>query len=228
MFKSKKKLCIIIAFSTLFSSISVFASEKKSFDVQAQEEILISSVNITEEINNALNGVIDEAVPDYVLEQIDVGVQVVPKNLLNRSLANTTDDFDVYYTVKNVGDIYDDNTVGTMYSATVYATQKNSNGSSTEGGINSYLTLTWIDNLGTSNQLISVYGGFTPNGKTLSNRQVLWWVDDNLSLEARYPSGNSYSYSTSKKGYTFFANSWVNIANYPNAVGAYVKTSIFD
>lgn len=228
MLKNTKKLCILIAFIMLFSSITTLASEIKSSDIQMQEDILISSINISEEINNALNGVIDESIPHDVLNQIDVGVQVIPKNSLAKSLNNAESDFDVHYTVKNVGDIYDGNTVGTMYSATVYAAQKESSGNNTEGGVNSYITIIWIDNLGLNNELKGVYGGWTPNGKTLSNRSVVWWVDESSSSESRFPSGNSYSYSMSRKGSTFYANSWVDVANYPYSVSAYVKTSIFD
>lgn len=228
MSKNTKKLSLLIAVIMLFSSITTLASEKESSDIKVQEDILISNINIAEEIDNALNGVIDESIPHDVLNQIDVGVQVVPKNSLGKNLTNAENDFDVYYTVKNVGDIYDGDTVGTMYSATVYATQKESTGNSTEGGVNSYITIVWIDNLGLNNVLKGVYGGWTPNGKTLSNRSVVWWVDESSSSESRFPSGNSYSYSMSRNGSTFYANSWVDVANYPYSVSAYVKTSIFD
>ncbi|WP_406242459.1 hypothetical protein ACF3M2_19825 [Tissierella carlieri] len=127
----KRKMLSLIMGLIVFLSTSSIVSAGEISNFQMNKEALLSTINMSEEISNALNGITDESVPEDIMNQVDVGVQVVPKDLSCSELmgVDASDIFDISYTVKNVGNIVSENgDIGTMYSLTAVArgTQKKS------------------------------------------------------------------------------------------------------
>lgn len=226
----KKVVPLLMILVMLLLTTNSFAQGNGVSHYEMQKEKLISTIDILEEMDNAINGIIDQSVPENILDNIDFGVNITPGKIVydNLDTINPNNNFNMSHTVKKIGDIvYENDNIGTMYSLTVLATQKESSNEESEAGIVSYITLIWIDNLGTKNELIGVYGGWTPNSKILSDRQVHWGVDGNWSGSG-YPSRNTFYYTTSKTGLHFSANTVVTVEDYPYSVFCSVQTSIFD
>lgn len=226
----RKAISLSIILVMLFSvTTSSFAQTSSVSDYEMQKQSLISTINILEEVDNATHGLIDGDVSEDILKNIDVGIGLPNKTLYNDlDINHTSDMFDIKHTIKKVGDIVHGNgNIGTMYSLTALAKQKESSNEESEAGIVSYITLIWIDNFGPENELIGIYGGWTPNGKVLSDRQVHWSVDGN-SAGSGNPYENSFYYDTSEEGFSFTANTGVDVKNYPYTVFCSVRTSIID
>jgi hypothetical protein len=236
--KMKRKMLSLIMGLIVFLSTSSIVSAGEISNFQMNKEALLSTINMSEEISNALNGITDESVPEDIMNQVDVGVQVVPKDLSRSELmgVDASDIFDISYTVKNVGNIVSENgDIGTMYSLTAVArgTQKEEYEPHTEDNVDCYITLVWIDNFGVNNELVEVWGGWWPNGRTLYDRQV-WYGEMNRVGEfiegkysIKYPTSNTFDYSPGYTGFSFKAYSIVNSVGYPNNIICYVKTSMF-
>lgn len=192
--------------------------------------IMATNLDISREIENAQLGIVDENVSVEILNRIEVGC--------------TDEDLDVVYTVKflrNVNEIEclsdayaADEAMGQVYAVT--ATTKKTTGTATEDNVDCWITMTWIDNTGPKNQIVSVSGGWTPNGRTLWDRQVLYGVVDlkGAFLDGlgayEYPIDDSYSYTAPSNmiGLSLRAYSWVRSSGYDFSIYCNVRPTIFD
>ncbi|MDD2494793.1 MAG: hypothetical protein PHE29_06325 [Tissierellia bacterium] len=226
----KKILSLVVALMFFINTISTVSATEIS-NTQLQKEALLSTINMSEEIGNALNDIIDESVPEDIMKQVDVGVQIIPNDLLHSKVENidAMDIFDVKYTVKNVGNIvYEDDNTGTMYSLTAVATTKESSGENEVFGVECTITIVWIDKLGTNNEFVSVYGGWKANDRVLSDRQVYYGVWEDANPTSQFPTKNTFSYDVGYNGLAFEAYSWVSAEDYPYLINCYALTSILD
>lgn len=227
----KRKIIFIMMLVVFINNTSI-VSAAEIFNIPMKKEVLISNINISEEIDNALNGIIDELVPENIIKQVDVGVQIIPNDFdfsLDDNNVENVDIFDISYTVKDVGKVISENdTIGTMYALTAVAKEKESSTEKEVFGVECYITIVWIDNLGINNELVSVYGGWTANDRVLSERSVFYGVWETGDTTNKFPNKNTFSYSSNKTGLAFEAYSWVSVEDYPNKINCYVLTSIFD
>ena len=216
----------ILIFTATCLSLTINASAARGFNEMTSEDVkvraLMEQVDISKEIEHALTGVIDESVTDEVLGRIDVGCSDVDSN--------------VVYTVKYLGSVgRDANSEGAVYTLTAAST-KNTTGTASEDNVDCWITMTWIDNFGTSNQIVSVSGGWTPNGRTLSDRQVFFGVVNikggflDGKMVDQYPGANSYNYSAPSNlvGLSLRAYSWVRSGGYDLSIYCGVWPTIFD
>lgn len=99
-----------------------------------------------------------------------------------------------------------------------------------------WISLTWTDNWGPSNEIVSVSGGWNANGRTLSNQQVWYGIVqyngafvDNM-YETQFPSDDTFYYtpSTSLVGFSLRAYSWVFSEGYSGGILCGVWPTIFD
>lgn len=222
----KRIIALVISFVLSLSfgnSLSVIAAYQPNDNVYYKEaaSALVASLDTSKEIEDALAGVISSNVSQDVLDDIMV--------------SSSDDSMDVSYTVKYLGNVTNtDNTEGNLYALT--AATRTKTASSTEDYVDIWITMTWIDNFGTSNEIVSVSGGWAPNGRTLSNRSVFYgvanitgdFVDDKYEMKS--PNVNSYYYTPSKSlvGFSLLAYSWADSAGYPYSLYCEVKSSIWD
>lgn len=92
--------------------------------------------------------------------------------------------------------------------------------------------LVWIDHFGMNNELVSISGGWTPNGHTISNRYVKYTVSDftglsGHSISAR-PTSNTYSYKIGTTGYSFSAEAQATIDGSTTRITVSVGTTIWN
>lgn len=183
---------------------------------------LISSINIDEELDNARLGVVDKDVSQNVLDSISISSNNIDNN--------------ISYTVNHIGTIVNkDNSVGNVYSLTAVST-KNTTGTTSEDNVNCWITLTWIDNFGTDNEIVRVSGGWESNGRTLYDRSVMYGVDTITGsfvedqYETKFPENNSFNYTPSKRlsGLSLRAYSLVRSEGYDTSIYCNVRPTIFD
>ena len=166
----------------------------------------MAQLDLETELSNARLGIIDEDICLSILEGVYVSITGV--------------DAEPIFTVRHMGEVRNSRQViGNMY--TVTATQKTSSQSTTVHGVAVWISITWIDHFGTNNQFVSVSGGWTPNGRTLTNREVSYGANQLLSLEGwrinvRGIIQNEFNYSESGRGFSLWAESRVNSAGHTN------------
>lgn len=173
-----------------------------------QAYALTESINLSEEISKACNGVTDPLVSEDVLAQISTG--------------SFDENVDVHYTVKFLGNISGNElsrgtTTGNVYSVT--ATTKTTMDTYEEGELFAWISMTWIDNLGIDNQIVRVQGGWATGGYEVLDRQV-WYGVKGVSTtfegdlyETQFPETNSFNYEPSKNlvGLTLKAYSFCDL-----------------
>jgi len=224
----KKRIMIssLIAVYVISCTTSTFAAENPTCDKESENVakaalLQAESLDISTEINKAFDGVIDSRVSKNVLDSV--------------SVLCTDDEVDVSYTVSYLGDITEyGSTTGSIYTLT--AATKTTSTYVTEDNVDCWISLTWIDNLGTNNEIVKVTGGWNANGRTLSDRQVYYGITrlnggfiSGLS-ESKFPTSNTFSYKPSKtlSGLYLTAYSWVSSSGYPYLINCTVKPTIFD
>lgn len=214
-----KKIVSIITSLALclgFNTNIVYAYQDEASRINVEALALVSDINIAEELQNAREGIIDPSVRQEVLDRI--------------SFTGNEED-DVLYTVRHLGSI----ATGEVYTLTA-SSKKTTDGSIKEDNVDCWISMTWIDNWGPSNEIVSVSGGWSANGRTLSNRQVLYGVariDGSFGdgmYEVKYPSKDSFYYtpSTPLVGLSLRAYSWVDSAGYPKSILCEVWPSVLD
>ncbi len=120
---------------------------------------------------------------------------------------------------------------GAIY-ATTY-TIKPSSDSAYLHGVTITQTITWSDNFGPDNGLVTVSGNWATTTESIYDRRVGYGavdVDGNvIDSFTKYPSDNSFSYSpTGVTGYGFYLNTYAKISGYDDPITLYVKTSVLD
>lgn len=156
---------------------------------------------------------LDKAIAGYIGE--DVGADV-----LQRIHVSGADSYSVEYIGEIVPDFRSTASEGKMYAIT--ATRKSASGSTTEDSVDATITMVWIDNLGTSNEIYQIYGSWTPNGRNLSNRVVTYGSESTLGAfaDSMRPTTNSYDFYpldenyNRYKGFKLYAIASVNSAGY--------------
>lgn len=100
-------------------------------------------------------------------------------------------------------------------------------------GVTITQTITWSDNLGPDNGLVTVSGNWASSTENIFDRRVSFGatdVDGNvIDSFTKYPSDNSFSYSpTGVTGYGFYLNTFAQISGFEEPITLDVKTSILD
>ena len=190
---------------------------------------LASEYSIDERLRDAQLGIIDEAIDAQLLDSIAVSYYA-DSSISYRSYENRISDTPTY-SLRNLGDIYDNGeVVGTVYALT--ATEKTSSNSATQGNANAWISIIWIDNLGVNNELVSVTGGWNSNGHELSDRYVSYTVtqysgDSGYTIGSR-PADNSFNITVGAAGYSFSATSEVCVDGALSRLTVSVASSIWD
>ena len=223
----KALLTILIIAVILPTCIPVFAAENVC--ANSVEEI-ISHYTIEERLNDAHNGVIDAEVDEELLESISICIDFGQKG--EYSLLGFTEGTDPYtYSVRELGEAYENGeSVGTVYALT--ASGKTISDSTTQNGVYAWISLVWIDHFGVDNELVSISGGWTPNGHTIANRYVKYTVANFMnssghSIGAR-PTSNTYSYDIGATGYSFLAEAEATIDGSTTRITVSVGTTIWN
>lgn len=215
----KEKIISIIISLVLclsFNTNIAYAYQNEASCIDAEALSLVSDINIVEELQNARKGIIDSNVCQKVLDRISF---------------TCNEEDDVSYTVRHLGSI----TAGEVYTLTA-SSKKTSDASTNEDTVYCWISMTWIDNFGPENEIVSVSGGWSANGRTLSNREV-WYgvarIDGSFGdgmYEVKTPAKDSFYYTPSKPlvGLSLRAYSWVNSAGYPKNILCEVRSSAFD
>ena len=187
-----------------------------------------SHYTIEERLSDAYYGVIDAEVDEKLLKSISICVDSGCEG--EYSLLEFADDTDPYtYAVRELGEAYENGeSVGTVYALT--ASGKPISDSTTQNGVYAWISLVWIDHFGVDNELVSISGGWTPNGHTIAKRYVKYTVADFMnssghSISAR-PTSNTYSYDIGASGYSFSAEAEATIDGSTTRITVSVETTI--
>lgn len=212
----KKVFCMLLVFSLCLGlHLSAGAAEvlTDGAAVPMAEEVL-AQIDLEAELSDAEKGIIGQDVSEAILQNIEI---------------DGNEGMETSYSVKNLGQVEtDEGSRGTMYSLTaVMKSTKTTSGQNNIDNVHSYMSVTWIDNLGTDNELCSVSGGWETE-RTLSNRKVQYGVDD--STKTKNPSGNTFTYTNiGMTGYQISATMSVHSAGWDwNPITLTVSPGIFD
>lgn len=225
--KRKQMIIISIILIMLTSSINMSFAVNTPYNkhqLTAQELEMLSSIKIEEEIYRAQNGITDVIIiPEEIKEQ------------MSAYIINSNGDkveAEIKATIRKLGSITKDGKRGTMYTLTAVTTGKEKTDSDkiTKRGVTAYASLTWIDNFGSKNELVSVSGGWNTGSNSLRDREINYGVtnDSNKQL-TRYPSSNSFTYkgTSNMVGLTLGINSFAVIEEYDEIIYLFVHSSIF-
>lgn len=211
-------LSLVLIFSL---SLPASASEPNVNTIEAA----LSQYTLADRLEDATSNFIDPAISSDVLDSIFVSYSTN-----NFSTHSSNADKEPSYSVKSLGLVSDGTkSVGTLYALT--AAEKDISNETTKNGVVAWITLVWIDYFGTNNELVSVSGGWTPNGKTISNREVTYGQSSNgnYSSLTSHPSSNSYSYDDlGIRGYRLFADSEASISGVSSTITVSVSPTIWD
>lgn len=183
--------------------------------------MLVDSIDLEQEYVRAKMGLSDIPVTE---EMIDLCQASITDENGNTEYLSTVG------TIKKLGCIQRSKKVCDVYTLTVFSSDtKTDSGSAQKNGTTAYGSLTWIDNFGIENELVSVSGGWTPGyGEQLLDRSVTYGADNDSAKSAlKYPSSNSFSYNGTSKmvGLLMYANIDVKVNG--NSLNLRVVGSIF-
>lgn len=192
-----------------------------SIPASAVEVPVASAYNLDTEIYNAVNGISDVPITDAML---DDAVAVITDDD-----GSVLQSIDVDMTVKEIPASRSSGV--TTYVATYVArANKSDSGTKTKDDVVATATVTWNDILGTTNELISVNGGWTVRGTTLSSRKVAYGsksLTGETYTETKTPYSNSFYYSPDDiTGYTLYVNSSAKINSTDHTISLYVESKI--
>lgn len=175
-------------------------------------EEAIEKIDFNQEVHDAKMGVVGENVNN---------------NLLNSINIESAKDQDISYSVKNLGQVLENGKAsGTLYSLTALSSIKNTSGTHDEDNVQCYMSVVWIDNFGTNNELQAVNGGWVTE-RSLYDRNVYYGVDD--TMITKKPSSNSFSYNNiGVKGFQIHAVSTVKSQGYDPVIMLTVTPGISD
>ena len=231
MFKIKKVLPVFLAILMLIPSVNVLAQEHKMTEEDLKLEKLISSIDFERELDNAINGVIDNEVPKEIIDQIKIeGDFISEESLIKNSstLPSETLEIETGYTVKKLGEINGES----VYSMTAYGKTKEIEDKATKLGVTALVGLVWIDNFGPNNELESVFYGWKPTGNsTVSNRELRILIDNANKDGIIYPKSNDYNhFSYYREGYGFSASTTADVSDGINegSITVTAKTTLWN
>ena len=208
-----KKYRALYAICSLVLSFCMLpiGADAASTRVLSEEDVctLANSINIEQEYERAQAGISD--IP-------------VTKEMLSLNEAVLTDEngneesLPVIGTVRKLGQVQRSNKLYNVYTITAFASSvKTDTDSETLHNTTAFGSITWIDNTGINNELVSVSGGWTTGGTDqLSGRSVEYGADNNDDKSAFYELGdgvNSFSYSGTDKmvGWVMYLDTYVNV-----------------
>ena len=181
-----------------------------------EESALVANYDFAASIERAKEGFVDSNVSNEILESIVV-----------------TGGENISYTVEYLGTVSANSRSadgGNMYAVT--ATRKVESNDNTEDNVYAWLTLIWIDHLGTENEIVEVNGGWNANGRTLSNRVVMFGYSNALEsyIDSERPTSDYFRYTNiGLRGRTLTAHSSVNSGGYTeNPIEVWITPTIFD
>lgn len=224
----KRTLVFVLSFVLIFSmSIPAFAAENTNNNSVGE---IVSHYTIEERLSDAYYGVIDAEVDEELLETISICIDSGREG--EHSLLGFAESTDPYtYSVRELGEAYENGeSIGTVYALT--ASGKTISDSTTQNGVYAWISLVWIDHFGVDNELVSISGGWTPNGHTIANRYVKYTVANFMnssghSIGAR-PTSNTYSYDIGATGYSFSAEAEATIDGSTTRITVSVGTTIWN
>lgn len=193
----KKSFVIILAITLLILPVKALDYTQIKDDSFVEALSLADSLDYSEEINKAFNGVIDQQVSEEVLGRVSA------------LSTNPDPDKEVFCTVTYLGSIPETTSRGlsnrNVYSVT--AVEKTTSNTSEEDGMFAWISMTWIDNFGLDNEIVRVQGGWGTGAYSVLSRQVWFGVKSVLPdstfdgdlYEVRYPTTDSFNYVPSKK-----------------------------
>ena len=224
----KKFFALILSVILMISTILSVAAAENSYDDSV--EAILSQYTIEERLSDAFRGVVDAEVDEELLESISIHVD--SNSAETGSLIKLVEETDTCtYSVRTFGNEYENGeSIGTIYALT--ASGKTISDSTTQNGVYAWISFVWIDHFGMNNELVSISGGWTPNGHTISNRYVKYTVSDftglsGHSISAR-PTSNTYSYKIGTTGYSFSAEAQETIDGSTTRITVSVGTTIWN
>ena len=224
----KKFFALILSVILMISTILSVAAAENSYDDSV--EAILSQYTIEERLSDAFRGVVDAEVDEELLESISIHVD--SNSAETGSLIKLVEETDTCtYSVRTFVNAYENGeSIGTIYALT--ASGKTISDSTTQNGVYAWISLVWIDHFGMNNELVSISGGWTPNGHTISNRYVKYTVSDftglsGHSISAR-PTSNTYSYKIGTTGYSFSAEAQATIDGSTTRITVSVGTTIWN
>ena len=200
-------LIAISLISTLFASTASAASAP------------IPSISLETEVYNAVNGISDIPITPAMLD--GVSATITDKN------GNLIEDVDVDMTVRQLSS----RSLGTTYVATYVARANKTDSDTTEkDGVIATATVTWNDILGTTNELISVSGGWDVNGDSLTGRKVEYGsksLTGETNPHSQKVYSNNFFFSPDDvTGYTLYVKTTATISSTDNVITLYVESKI--
>lgn len=223
----KKYMSFVLAFALIMClAVPAMAAEDS---VLTAAENMAYAYTIEERLLDAQTGFVDAGIDKDIIESINVGLS--PDNNGQTRSMKDSDENVVSYGIRNLGNVYEDGEiVGTVYGLT--ATEKTISNAGSQSGVDAWLSLVWIDKLGTENTLVSVSGGWSANGHALTNRYVSYTVadygwDSVYSIGSR-PTDDTFNIPVGATGYAFTARSEVAVDGSLSRLVVSVETSIWD
>lgn len=217
--KSMKRIISgIISATVLFArSLSTVEAKEPLYQEEIPELYTVTEDRI-DELTNAI---------DYEQEYLraKAGMSDIPitKEIMDSCEASITDIngnkqiLETYATVKKLGQVQRSDRLNNVYSLTVFSTTKTDSGTAQRWNTTAYGTVTWIDNWGTTNEMVSAAGGWTPGyGDELTNRVVQYGaMTDKMDISTawRHPAENSFYYdgNSNMKGLVIFLDSTIDV-----------------
>lgn len=194
-------LCMSTVFFVPAGAVNVSAERAEDFAVKTIVSEMVEQYPLSDRIADAKSGYIDEDVGEEVLTSVSFTSGAIGED--SPAIANNlmeSDEAEIDYSIKNLGEVVvDEQTVGTLYSAT--GVQKTKTGSKELKDVNveAYLTIIWIDNLGYDNVLVEVSGGWNDRwGYYKEKRRVVYSATDLDGIgesSTKRPSSDSFTYS---------------------------------
>lgn len=165
-------LCMIIAIAMPAGATNVL-EESKELAMQSIVSEMIAQYPLEDRIADVKSKSLDEDVPEEIREAVTFSFSSSDEyssTNINSLTKQGTSDID--YSVKNLGEVtVNGKSIGNLYSAT--GTKKTKSGSDTMLGVEAYLSIVWIDNLGMDNVLsLSRPAAAAPSTSSLINLPV--------------------------------------------------------
>lgn len=204
-------MLFVLSFSTVKAEASLSQKNVSGLQLVSEDKIveLTNALNYQREYTRATAGLSDIPVTKEVLDACEASITDSNGNKENLT---------VYATVKKLGQVQHSKSISNIYTLSVFASTKTDSGSGQKYQTTAYGSVTWIDNFGLQNKLVSVAGGWMPgNNNQLLNRVVSYGAqtnnpDSSVSV-ALSENENSYSYAAteSMQGWVLFCDSNVKV-----------------
>lgn len=164
-------LCMIIAIAMPAGATNVL-EESKELAMQSIVSEMIAQYPLEDRIADVKSKSLDEDVPEEIREAVTFSFSSSDEySSTNTNSLTKQGTSDIDYSVKNLGEVtVNGKSIGNLYSAT--GTKKTKSGSDTMLGVEAYLSIVWIDNLGMDNVLVEVSGGWNKMGQTTKDHTL--------------------------------------------------------